>query len=238
MNVVQNCGILAAGAVPEVLKFVIPLNIAIFGFIIGVWVYVARREKKRTAQLQQIAEQLGFEFFPKGDAAFLANLQAIGFSVFNRSRQKLVNLMRGKSQRIEVAICDYSYVVQSGEHSNVSRQTVIYFQSAALALPQFMLSPKTFFHKIGSLFTSKNIEFENHPLFDKNYVLRGHDADAIRQLFTEDVLLFFDQNPGWQSEGLDQNLVLHKPGKRLPSAEISGLLETGLQVLSLLHSGG
>ena len=195
-----------------------------------------RRERNRTARLQEIAEKLGFDFQSKGDDDFFADLEAAGLSLIgNRRRRKLVNLMRGKSRSILVAIFDYSYVVQSGEHSNVARQTVVSLQSSALELPAFVLAPKTIFHRIGSLFKSQSIEIDGHPVFAKNYLLRGDDAGSIGRMFNDSVLEFFEQNQSWQMEGTGQTLVLYRPAKRLPTDEVPGLLESGLTVLGRMR---
>jgi hypothetical protein len=197
-----------------------------------------RRERRRSAQLKDIAAQLSFDFQAKGDDDFFTDLEAMGLSLIgNRRRRKLVNLMRGRSRNILVAIFDYSYVVQSGEHSSISRQTVALFQSSALALPAFVLSPKTIFHRIGSLFKSQSIEIDQHPVFANNYVLRGDDVENIRGLFNDSVVEFFEQNPWWQMEAVGQTLVLYRPAKRLPTGEVPNLLESGLTILGRIRGG-
>jgi hypothetical protein len=203
--------------------------------IIGVMIS-ARVEKNRTAALKQVADTLGFEFFPTGDATYSQSLAGLPLRSRGRS-QKLRNLMRGKSRSIEAAIFDYSYVIGGGRSSRTVRQSVISFQSDALSLPYFTLGSKSFWNKMDSLLGRHNIEFETHPEFSNKYLLRGSDADAVRTIFTDQVLDYFEQTPGWSVEGAANRLLLYKLSKRVPPPEIAAFLEDGLKVLSLLHAG-
>jgi hypothetical protein len=196
----------------------------------------ARVEKNRTAALKQVADTLGFEFFPTGDATYLAVLA--GMPLRSRGRaEKLLNLMRGKSRSFEVAIFDYRYVTGGGRSSRTWRQSVVGFQSNSLALPDFTLGPKTFWNRMGPLFGRQSIEFETHPDFSAKYLLRGSDVEAIRSVFNISVLDYFQQNPGWNCEGSANRLLLYKLSKRVPPPETPTFLEEGLNVLSLIHAG-
>ncbi len=205
--------------------------------LIIILVAASRREKKRTAQLKDVAESLGFEFVAKDNAEYLKSLKKL--SLFSRigRRQRILNLLRGNSSNIEVTIFDHTYVVSAGEHSHTRRQSVICFQSAALSLPGFTLAPKKFWNKVGGMLGQQSIEFETHPAFSENYLLRGDDADAVRAVFTPPVLEYFEQHLGCSAEGSDNRLLLYKATKRVPPAETTAFLEEGLQALSLLHSG-
>ena len=88
------------------------------------------------------------------------------------------------------------------------------------------------------MFKSHSIEIEGHPAFEKSYVLRGDDVESIRRMFNDSVLEHFEQNPSWQVEGTGQTLVFYRPSKRLPTAEVPGLLESGLTALGRIRAGG
>jgi len=215
------------------------LGFAIFGavllavFLLGV--YSARREKKRSMALEELAQGLGFEFSAKAELDVLAACPELPlFSVGYGKR--IQNLMRGASRNIQIAIFDYQYVLGRGKHRSVSQQTVICCQSEALALPTFALSPKTLFHKLGSLFGASEIVVEGHPLFSKTYLLRGDDADAIRPVFSDDLVELFEKHSGWCAQANDGTLLVYQPSKCLPPSEIPELLERGLRVLSLMHA--
>lgn len=154
----------------------------------------SRREKKRIAELKDVAESLGFEFVAKDNSEYLKSLKTLNsFSRIGRS-QKILNLMRSRSSNIEVTIFDHTYVIHAGEHSHTRKQSVICFQSEAFSLPDFALAPKKFWNKIGGMLGRQNIEFNTHPAFSENYLLRGDDVDAVREVFTPPVLEYFEEH--------------------------------------------
>jgi hypothetical protein len=192
-----------------------------------------QREKKRTAAFKQAADQLGFEFFPKGDPTYqqaLANAPLCS----RGTGKKLTNLLRGSSASLQVGIFDYRYITGSGQHSQTWRQTALSIQSPAMALPDLVLSPKSFWTRVGSYLGQQSIEFDTHPAFSEAYLLRSDDVDAVRKLFNPKVLEYFEQNPGWNVEGSTNRLLIYKAGKRTPPADTAVLLEDGLGMLRLL----
>jgi hypothetical protein len=195
--------------------------------------YLAWKEKRRTAGLKQIAENLGFEFALKEEpATFLDGfpLHASGYG------KKLSGLMRGRSESFDVALFDYRYTIGGGKTSQMRQQSVVWFQSSGLDLPDVSLAPRSFWHTLRRWFGQSEIVFENHPAFTKKYVVQGSHESAIRELLSPRVLEFFEQRSRWSLEGLDDRLLMYQPAKRLPPAEFPGLLETGLTVLSLIHA--
>ncbi len=200
-----------------------------------VGLYLVWRDKKRTQSLQKIADGLGFEFFPAGNPEYFASVARL--ELFSRgSDKKLWNLMRGTSRSFEVGIFDYKYTKGTGKQSRTWKQTVICLQSPALRLPDFMLSPKSFWSMVGAVFGHSDIRIEGRALFSKIYVLRGSDPDAIGRTFTDATLEFFEEHPGLSSQGANDRLLLYKTDKRVSPDDIPALLEDGLNLLSLMQS--
>ena len=54
---------------------------------------------------------------------------------------------------------DYRYTTGSGKNSHTYRQTVVFFRSPEVDLPQFELKPQSFLHGIGKLFGYQDIDF-------------------------------------------------------------------------------
>ncbi len=207
---------------------IIVLVFGLFGFFMY---YSYRQEKQRTADLQRAADELGFEFLPTDDSSFLANLT--GFPLFSQGRSKrLFNLMRGKTKNLNVSVFDYSYVTGSGKHRHTWRQTVVCFQIDGAGLPTFSLGPENVWHKIGTWFGYQDINFASHPLFSKNYLLRGQAEEAIRNLFTEEVLAFYETNPKLTTEGDQDRLLVYRHSVRVEPSAIRSLLEDGLNVVN------
>ena len=112
---------------------------------------------KRTRSLKNKAKELNFPFYTKGDDSLLDKLKY--FYLFSISdRHKIKNMFHHETEDIDTAFFDYYYTI--GEHvychSSSSfqdgttrfRQSIIYFCSTKLDLPQFVLQPEKEFHPV------------------------------------------------------------------------------------------
>ena len=204
--------------------------------------------EQRLKKLKDFAEQMGMEFSAKGDSALLESLSA--FDLFSQSGVKITNVLHGDSEQLgygedfEVRILEHIY---SSDDSTIS-QTVIYFRSPQLSLPDFSMRPEHFFHKIGSVLGYQDIDFESHPTaveFSKKYLLRGKDEQKIRALFTDKVLTFFAAHPSvgnghlpfwhWSQyevcvEGSGDQLILYRAGIGIKPEDIPTFMKEGFEV--------
>lgn len=221
-----------------------PLSLAVIAIVltliaIAIWLFL-RHEKDRTAQFKQIAHRMGLLFYPKGDAAFLQGLA--GLHLFSQGHSKKVsNLLHGVSgqlgvtDQVEVGIFAYRYVTGGGQHSRAVRQTVIAFRSPQLHLPEIALRPQNLFHRIGGVFGYQDIDFDAHPKFSKKYLLRGNDEQKIREVFTHELLAFFETEEGISVEAGGDRLISYRGGKRIRPEDVRSFMEEGLQVFRLFR---
>ncbi|MEZ6061224.1 MAG: hypothetical protein R3C19_12740 [Planctomycetaceae bacterium] len=205
------------------------------GLVVSLILFVAwRYEKQRTESFRQVAEQLGLPFFPTGNEALLSRLSHLHLFSQGRSR-KIRNMLHGEARGLELAVMDYQYTVGSGKNSQTLRQGVIYFQTPALNLTKFAVRPESILHRIGSAFGYQDIDFATHPQFSKLYLLRGDDESAIRQLFTDKVLTFFQNEHRICAEGSGDQLVFYRQGKRIKPAELPDFIDEGFRVLAVFR---
>ena len=192
-------------------------------------------ERKRTEGIRAIAEAMGFAFHPKGDASIRSRLSH--FHLFSQGHSKRVrNMMHGEASGIECAILDYQYTTGSGRSSHTWRQSVMCFWSPKLALPSFSLRPEHIFHKIGSVFGYQDIDFEGRPAFSSAYLLRGKDEEAVRRLFDDAALSFYEGERGVSTEGEGDCLVYFRPGKRVKPYQVRTFMEDGFRVFGAFAS--
>lgn len=214
--------------------FVILAIAGVAGIIVLIIVLAIRAERKRREAMQMVADELGLPFFPKGDESLINHLS--GFHLFSQGRsKKITNMIHGDTEDVDLGIFDYRYTVGGGKNSSTYNQTVVCLQSPHLALPEFAMRPEHFFHRIGGLFGFKDIDFESHPGFSKAYLLRGPDEEAVRQLFRDDVLSYFETQKRICVEGARGTLVFYRSGRRVKPSEIRTLMEEAFQVFSLLR---
>jgi hypothetical protein len=193
-------------------------------------------EKKRREALEKAAEELGLPFFPKGDPTLLTALGS--FNLFSQGRsRKITNVLHGDSGDVELGIFDYQFTTGSGKNSTTWKQTVVYFHSPTLNLPQFSMRPQSFFHVIGKVFGYQDIDFTTHPVFSKNFVLQGPSEQAIRTLFRPELLTLLEEKRGVSLEGQGQQLVFYRHNNRSKPEQIRDLMTEGFSLYKLLRSG-
>jgi hypothetical protein len=190
----------------------------------------------RTGELKALAPQLGLTFV--GDFAPTSAANATGdprddfqalraaFGDFRRfqgsMRPRLWNWMRGERDGAAVSLFDYD---EGHTQRDIARiQTLAWIEDPSLRLPSFSLVPipgrqvvpaarlsRTIAGVTGiASDTAAEVAMPAHQPFDDQYLLRGQDEGALRQVFSDRVLTFFGQNPGWMVEGDGKRLLLYR----------------------------
>jgi carbonic anhydrase len=205
-------------------------GVMVAGAAFAVALYLS--QQRRTAWMRQAAEELRFTFLPKGDADTLFS----GFQLFSQGKRKRVlNLMQGVANRLEVRIFDYSYELAGRKGVDAPRQTVITFRSPDLNLPSFSLRPKNVLDKIGTVLGHRDIAFADRQIFTRAYVVRGTNESAVRELFDDRVLSFCEEQPGLSTEGSGFELLVYRANILVPPEQIRAFLEEGFRVLDVFR---
>ncbi len=166
---------------------------------------------KRRNEIRKVAKELNMDFYEADDFGLVAFLE--DFKLFSIGRSKKIKNMLirvdGK-EGLDIRIFDYRYVIGSGKSTQFFNQTVFYLHSEKLGLPQFMLKPENFFHRIGKfLGMPQDINFEEYPEFSKQYYLKGEEEAAVRSTFKDDLLHFFTVEKNWTLEGRKFTLIFY-----------------------------
>src|SRR5438105_4494701 len=98
-------------------------------------------EKKRTEAFAALAQELNFEFSPKGNAKLLSDLGSCHLGSLGHSKQ-IKNLLKGRAQGLEICIFDYKYVVGSGKSQQTYQQSVFVARAGDMDLPKFTMRPE------------------------------------------------------------------------------------------------
>jgi len=97
------------------------------------------------------------------------------------------------------------------------------------------LRPEGLMHKIGSLFGYQDIDFDSHPNFSKHYLLRGSDEEAIRELFDDDLLSFFETQEKVCVEADGHDLIIYRQRKRIEPDTVQEFLREGFGIFARLR---
>jgi hypothetical protein len=189
--------------------------------ILGSYLLARQRQKG----LERVAQEMGFSFDAEGKDVGSEGFQNLPLLMKNTG---LSNVMRGTVGSGEAVVLD----CQIGSGKSTHTQTVACLRLTGKQLPGFEMRPENIFHKIGSAFGYKDIDFQENEVFSKSYLLRGEDETAIRALFHPGRLTFFEQHKGWCVEGASEWLAIYKSGKTIGPSKMRGFMEEATQVAS------
>ena len=208
-------------------------------------------ESKRSEAIRSVALSLGMSFEDRRDINVTRRFGA--FQLFSQGHDKKVrNCLTGIIDGVDVTTFGYEYTIAGGESSSTFRQTVVFFRSTKLSLPEFELRPRTTvetFKIVGKvkalLGRDEDIYFDTRPAFSESYVLRGNDEMAIRQVFVRSVLEYFETHKDLSVEGRDETLICYRAeshntaigflGARVRPDELRLFLDEGRAVFELFR---
>ena len=206
--------------------FVLMISIFVIYFV-----YVARREKARTAALENATAELGLRFEPAGDESLTVDLAAL--PIFNRGRRKkITNLIVADTPDLQVHVFDYLFITGYGKSQTNHRTTVVSLRSDTLVLPSLQVRPRNAFADgIKSMFGAGGIAMDQYPAFAKNYVVQSDQPQQACDFLDAEMVAVCEENQGCSLE-CQAGVVLHfRAGKRVePNTEsIRGFMGEGFQ---------
>lgn len=194
--------------------------------------------QERIEQLKACAFGLGMEFEERDEYGMIALLR--DFKLFQKGGRKTIsNILNHTSSLMEskINVFDYQYTISTGKSHHTYHQTVFFIQSKQLAMPQMLLKPEHFFHKIGAWLGMQDIDFEEYPDFSDQYLLQGEDEDRIRRTIdNEAVIRFFTVEKNWTLESIGFYMVLYQANKLLAPDQIKSFYQKGMALYEQLKT--
>ncbi len=179
-----------------------------------------RYAKKRTRELTEIAQQIGFRFVGKNwSGPSLSSPPKI--SLLQRTRGRFNNVMTGSSGGLQISLFDYTYPMGK---SSVTQTLATFSQDQQL--PPFALRPENFLDRIGDAIVHNDIDFDSNPEFSKRYLLKSPDEAGTRRLFTPSLLTYLEQfQTNWCIEGTGPTLLVYHGGRPMSPSDLPAFLE-------------
>jgi hypothetical protein len=207
----------AAMSSHDVIPFLIFAGVfALAAVIITVSVLYAR---KRTRELTEVAQRIGFQFIGTGTGPSFPSQPKI--SMLQRTRGRFSNVMTGSSAALQISLFDYTY--PAGKTSIT--QTVACF-SQDLQLPPFALRPENILDRIGDAIVHNDIDFDSNPEFSRRYLLKSPDQAGTRRLFNPSLLTYLEQfQTNWYVEGTGPLLIVYRSGRAVSPPDLPAFLE-------------
>ncbi|MGP0021280.1 MAG: hypothetical protein ACLPHP_22110 [Candidatus Sulfotelmatobacter sp.] len=189
---------------------------ALMAVIITASVLYAR---KRTRELTEVAQRIGFRFIGNGGGPSFPSQPKI--SMLQRTRGRFSNVMTGSSGALEISLFDYTY--PAGKTSIT--QTVASF-SQDQQLPPFALRPENFLDRISDAIVHNDIDFDSNLEFSRRYLLKSPDEAGTRRLFTPSLLTYLEQfQSNWWVEGTGPLLIVYRSGRAVSPSDLPAFLE-------------
>ena len=187
-------------------------GLSIVGLVL--WL-VFRYEKKRTAALEIVANELGLQFSPHKDERLLAKLQQFRLFNWGHSR-RMKNVMTAVTEHATMTIFDYQFTTGGGNHARTHSHTLVAMEMTALQLPRFSIWPEEWTDKIEAKLGFQDIDFDQHPEFSSKFVLQADDETAVRRYFENQLLDMFVVRPGVSVDAIPGLFTYMKPRRSKP----------------------
>jgi hypothetical protein len=113
--------------------------------------------------------------------------------------------------------------------------TALFATEIPVNIPDFALEPEGLWSKLSEMAGGKDIDFKDHPEFSKHYYLRGDDESAIRNLFTEPLLKFFEEHEEIHVECHRNKLLIYKRRDLLSADEILRMEKFANEMLTIIE---
>jgi hypothetical protein len=185
---------------------------------------------KRQKNLEQVANDFGLSFDPirKKNSVLLEN-----FIYFKTKKIKLVfNQLSAKNSPCHL----FDITFSEGEFiaKEVVRSTMLYIKTSS-NVPVFTLDREGLLERLYALAGYKDIDIESHADFSKRFYLRGENESAIRTLFTDELVLFFESNAYYHIESSKNGILIFSKERIASIKEIKALLDFGFRLNAIIN---
>jgi hypothetical protein len=213
---------------PAVLFFVGLVAVMVVFLVIN-----ARRERQRTAALQQVANEAGLAFQPQAE---VATLRALGHvPLFSRGHSmRVANLMSGCLDGWSFAVFDFWYTIGSGKNRRTDVQTVVLLPGARPGLPDLQMAPENPVTRLAEAFGYQDIDIDSSPEFSQRYILRGADDAAIRAALVPRGTTYFAAHEGWTIETQAGHVAIYRANSRPAPLEMRRFLAEACEAVRQL----
>lgn len=228
--------------------------------IVGSIIWSVIKGRKRAREMRNAGASLNLREATKSDKKALQD--SIGQSrLFTDGSSWPKTVLVGDVNGVRFTLADYNFH-RGTTKSKTKETTLLTIQSNSLRLPPFALMPSGWLiDSLSSMVGYRDINFDSHPQFSKQYLLRAFDEDdqsnefsryeeasssafkeggneqVVRELFSNELLDVLETNPGVSLDGRENQFILRRfTNQRVPADELTAFVELGVKILSLLST--
>jgi len=226
--------------------------IAVVVFVMLISWLQDQKQSRRTRQLSQQAEILGLTYSKSSGPRLLE--QTYRFLLFAQGREgSACHVMRGtrptpglEKEQVDVELFEYAFSAPFGRYTESWRQSVIRLTDRSLDLPSYSLTPEPVFETMihnardpelrERLAGTAGISLRDHPDFTERMHLQGPARKAVRALFSDDLVAFFEARADLCCEGSGPYLIFYRFEKLVSPKKTTEFLNEALQVYSIISA--
>ncbi|MBN2130343.1 MAG: hypothetical protein JW741_12645 [Sedimentisphaerales bacterium] len=229
------------------------LAVAMFAIFFGVPVLVYYRvERTRDRKYAEVLGAMGFTRFKDSNDDFRYELEV--FPTFSRrSHDCLKNHFRTSREGVELSIFDFHFAHVPAVPGltwflllfqpliallciRLRAHTVVLCRSARMILPHFFLHLRRVVRTEGTPVADLGEEVLMPPEFFKEYSLKGVDPERTRDVFSPEVTSYLLQQKDLHVEGIDDTLIVYRPGRLLDAKKIKPFLDEVIALLGMFEA--
>ena len=191
---------------------------------------IPNNKTKRQKNLELVAGDFELKFAPlkRKSSLFLEN-----FIYFKTKKvEHVFNQLSAKNNPCRLFDITYS----EGEFiaKEVVRSTMLYIKTSS-SVPVFTLDKEGLLERLYALAGYRDIAIKNHADFSNRFYLRGENARAIKTLFTDELVLFFESNAYYHIESSKDGLLVFSKERIASIKEIKALLDFGVRLNAIIN---
>ena len=226
--------------------------------IVGSIIWSVIKGRKRAREMREAGASLNLREASKSDKKALED-RIDQSRLFSDGSSWPKTVLVGDINGVRVTLADYNFS-PPGTKKKTKETTLLTIQTNSLNLPPFTLMPSGWLiDSLSSMVGYRDINFDSHPQFSKQYLLRAFDEDdlgnefsryeepstsafkesknesLVRDLFTHELLDLLETNSGVSLEGRGDQFILRRfTSQRVPGDELTTFVELGVKILSIL----
>lgn len=195
---------------------------------------VAKQDQKLSDQqkkLLEIATTSNWHFEP-GKTMSFKDFEDFSFS----KASKIIyaqNLISGafETMRFMYAEIVYDTDVNTKSADSLLPALIIKSEQADDHWPVFTMEKEGFFEKIADMTNSKDIDFDDHPVFSDNFLLKGPEESSVRTFFNPSLLQLVESEPIYHIESNGPTLIVYRFDRRNKDKEVEKLIKFGKKLI-------
>ena len=182
---------------------------------------------KRQKSLQNIGAELNWEYVP------LQKEEITELNNFGYFKTRQINKVSNIISNNRCSLFD----IEFSEGEMIAKQVIrasMFYINIDKEIPEFTLDKEGVFEYIYHFTGFKDIEIENHQDFSKRFYLSGKDQEKIKEVFTDELILFFESNPYYHIESSKHGLLILGKERLAGVKEIKALADFGIRLQKII----